>query len=107
MTTRKAPEFLTGSGVEVVPALLPAELGEVFAGDIWLEEITLTNTTDATVTVTVQDKQTVPRAVLSQVPIGARTTYVVRFGARYCPGGVSWVASAADSIVGYMRGRRS
>lgn len=91
---------------ETVPGLIPATLTTVYTGNIWLSEITLTNTSAGSVTVTVQDGQTTPREVLSAVSIAAHTTYVIQFSARYCPGGVSWSASSATAIVGYLRGKK-
>jgi hypothetical protein len=94
------------SYTETVPNLIPAVAENLWSMDVWLEEITLTNVTDVAQTVTISDRQSTPRSVLSQVQVDARTTYVIRFAARYCPGGVSWVAPDASSIVGYIRGKR-
>jgi DNA-binding protein len=91
---------------ETTPALIPAVDTTVYAKNIWLSEITLTNISAGTVTVTVQDKQTTPREVLSAVSIAAHTTYVIQFGSRYCPNGVSWSASSGTAVVGYLRGKR-
>jgi len=91
---------------ETTPGLIPATLADVYTKNIWLSEITLTNKSAGTVTVTVQDKQTTPREVLAAVSVAANTTYVIRFDARYCPGGVSWSASSGTAIVGYLRGKR-
>ena len=106
MTLRPTPEFLSGSGVETTPCLIPAESEVVFESDVWLEEITLTNRSDGGVSVTVADRQEAPLEILPAVYIPGHSYYGVRFGARFCPGGCTWVASAADAVVGYLRGRR-
>jgi hypothetical protein len=92
--------------VENTPELIPAESASLWTMDTWLEEITLTNTSDAAVTVTVTDRQSTPRAVLSELSVDAHTTYVIRFSARYCPSGVAWSASSGTAVVGYVRGKR-
>jgi len=90
---------------QTVPALIPAVAENVFSSDVYLEEITLTNESNSAVTVTVADKQTAPRAVLKDVSLGAKTAYVARFTARFCPNGITWVASDGTAVTGYVRGR--
>jgi hypothetical protein len=108
--TVTAPQFESMPGnvniQETTPGLIPAVDTDVYAKNIWLSEITLTNTSAGAVTVTVQDKQATPRAVLSAVSVAAHTTYVIQFSARYCPNGVSWSASSGTAVVGYLRGKR-
>jgi hypothetical protein len=87
------------------PKLIPAVVEDVFSSTCYVEEIVLTNVTDADVTVTMADKQTTPVPLLSAVPIYARSVVSLPFKARYCPSGLTWVCSAADSVVGYVRGR--
>ena len=91
---------------ETVPALIPATPESLWTADVWIEEITLTNASAAPVSVTIQDRQATPRAVLHEVPLDPGATYVIRFVARYCPNGVQWVASTANTVVGYVRVKR-
>jgi hypothetical protein len=91
---------------ENVPVYVPSSTTDVITGDIWLEEITLANTTSGSLTACVDDKQASPRAIVPCVSIAAHQVYVIDFKARWAPGGVSWSASAGSSIVGTVRGKR-
>jgi hypothetical protein len=93
--------------VETAPALIPNVAESLWTTNTWLEEITLINTSANPVTVTINDRQAVPMPVIPPaMSLAAGEMYVIRFGARYCPSGVTWVASANNSIVGYIRGKR-
>lgn len=94
-------------GVDFDPMLVPDVEEDVFSKSVYLTEITLTNVTAGAVVVTVKDKQGTPRNVLGPLTIAANTTYVIRFDARNCPGGVRWSADTASAVVGYMRGLQS
>ena len=87
------------------PKYIPSSLEEVFGSEVYLHEITLTNSTTSAVLVTIQDKQATPLPVLKDVSVPAKGVYVVRFEGRYCPGGLSWQADQASAVVGYIRGR--
>lgn len=76
---------------------------DVFATDIYLTFVRLTNTTAGDLTVTVADKAGTPVHLLSAVPLAAKTTFVIWLDKSWMPGGVTWVASGAG-VVGYMRG---
>lgn len=89
---------------DFVPMLVPNSSEVTFTRDVFLQEITLTNITDSAVIVSVLDRQSTPRAVLHEISIAADTTYVIRFEARYCQNGVTWVAGTASAVIGYMRG---
>jgi uncharacterized lipoprotein YbaY len=109
VTIQQAPNWNIASSFgehETVPVMVPAVAEDVFASDTWLREITLTNKSAAAVTVTIADKQDTPREVVAELSIEPHATAVIEFVSRYCPGGVTWVASAADAVIGYMRGRR-
>jgi hypothetical protein len=109
VTVQSAPNFPmrdTSGELETVPSMIPAVAEEVFDSDIWLEEITLTNISTVPVSVTISDEQDSPLQVIASLSVEPGMPVVVRFGSRYCPGGVSWVATVAASLVGYMRGRR-
>lgn len=104
MAVISKPNFL-GNAWQITPAVVPTEAVDVVATDVYVEEITLSNTSGSAATVTIKDKQGTPRSILEAVSIAANTTYVITFPkGRYMPGGVNWVASAG-SVVGYICGR--
>jgi hypothetical protein len=91
---------------ETLPKLLPSSAEDVYAANCHVLEIHLVNETASPVTVTISDKQTTPRAVAPPaVVVPGNGDLVWEFSGRYCPGGLTWVASAASSITGYVRGR--
>lgn len=102
----QTPDRFGAYTVETDPAPIPATLTAIFTSTIYVEEITLTNKTAAQVTVTIQDRQTMAREFMKDVPIAANTLYVVRLNGRKFPGGLSWSASSANAVVGYVQGRR-
>lgn len=109
VTVQGAPNFPmndTSASLETIPTYIPAVTEDVFDSDCWLQELTLTNNASVDVTVTITDKQVSPKPILSKVPIGPGEMYSVQFGARYMPGGMTWVCSVADALVGYARVRR-
>lgn len=75
----------------------------VFDRDVYVSFIQLTNTTGGALTVTVADRQGTPVHLLSAVSIAANTTFVIKMDPRWCPGGVTWLASGSG-VTGYMRG---
>ena len=91
---------------EVGPMLVPNVATDIYSKDAHIFEIHLVNETAGAVTVTINDKQSAPRAVVpTTVAVQANSDLVWEFTGRFCPGGLSWVASAASSITGYVRGR--
>ena len=91
---------------ETNPKLIPAVAEDIFSGSCHIREIHLVNETSGAVTVTINDKQTTPRAdIPTTVAVPANSDLVWVFVGRYCPGGLTWVASAANSVTGYVRGR--
>lgn len=104
MALTNAPEnFLPRQ--HTTPDFVPDSDTDVIGQDCYLEELTFTNAGVATATVTVLDKQTTPMPVVKDLDIDPGAPVVIRFDGRWCPGGVSWSASVADTIVGYMRVR--
>ncbi|HLJ13438.1 MAG TPA: hypothetical protein VKV15_03005 [Bryobacteraceae bacterium] len=92
--------------VDTDPAPIPASLSAVFTFTLYVEEITLTNKTAMEVTVTIQDRQTPARDFMRDVPIAPNDVLVIRMNGRKFPGGLSWSASTADAVIGYVQGRR-
>lgn len=95
-----------GGEFEIVPAVVPDSAEDVFIDDIWLLSIHLVNRSYEDVTVTITDKQAVPLEVVPAVTIEAYSDHIREFSGRFCPGGLTWVASASDAVVGYIRGRQ-
>lgn len=97
--------FGAGS-VDTDPSPIPATLTTVFDFTFYADEITLTNKSAGSVTVTIQDRQSTPREFMKDVPIPASALYVVSLHGRKFPGGLSWSASSANAVIGYVQGRR-
>ena len=94
--------------IETVPQFIPATLQTVFTGDCHIVAIHLVNESGSAVTVTIMDMQTTPRAVVPPaISLSAGTDMIWEFGGsgRLCPGGLTWVASAANAVTGYARTR--
>jgi type IV pilus biogenesis protein CpaD/CtpE len=88
----------------VTPKKIPATVEDVFTATVFIEEIVLTNPTATARLVTISDKQTSAQEILV-VTVPAYGVVHQRFGCRYAPSGVTWVAAAA-TVVGYMRVRK-
>lgn len=88
---------------ETVPAFIPsAEAQVVFAETVHLLAIELTNKSDSAVSVVIKDKQAVPLEIIDTV-LDPKTPYPVKFSGRLCSGGLTWQATVAESVVGYVR----
>jgi hypothetical protein len=90
---------------ETVPIKIPGTAEDLWAVDCWLQSVCLTNTHTDIVTVTLADKQTSPLPVISAASIAAGETLTIPFDDRLCPSGLTWLASVADKVVGYVRAR--
>lgn len=86
---------------EAGPDYIPQTQEAVSLLTVWVEEITLTGTTGASVTVTVTDGNDLP--LVKDVPLAKGEIYQKVLGARKCPGGIKWSASADLSVVGFVR----
>ena len=103
-----------GPAFETIPAnvsfyennaeLLPSSPADVITGDIWLVELTLSNTTGSDVTCTISDKQGTPAALFNNIVHPG--LYIFPFKARKMPGGVTWSCGTAAAVVGSIRGMR-
>ncbi len=104
-TSHSIPQREIPSGLSTVPSTLT----DVTTSDSWLFQITVANKTAGTVTLTVQDKASPAKSLLSAVSITANTTYVIAIpeGVKMT-GGIAWQASAGNSldaeIKGYYKG---
>jgi hypothetical protein len=86
-----------GGSMRAKPQAVPTTLTTVTSYDSLLDQLTISNTTAGSITVTVQDRQASPVAVLA-APIAAGTTYVISFPKGYlCPGGFAVQASGAGA----------
>lgn len=74
------------------PTDIATETTEIF-------QITLTNYTASPVTVTVTDKQSSPVDLIKDIPLGANSHAVIAYPEGVTmTGGITWSASAADSV---------
>ena len=86
---------------ETVPVSVPNAASETLVTtDVWIEELVLTGTAASVVTVTITDGSDVP--LIKDISLAKGDMYQKILGARYCPGGIKWQASAAG-IVGFIR----
>lgn len=98
-----------GAPLYINPKLVPASAEDVFTNDVFLTLIHLSNKSAATVTVTITDKQSPSREVVPTVSIAANSDHLRVFpreeGGRFCPNGVSWVASDGAAVTGFIAAR--
>ncbi len=103
MSLVAAPPAYLNEKKHLEPDLVPNSLTDVYPGNCYIEEMTFSTAGATSATVTVQDKQGTPRVVVKDLAVDPGAPVVVRFDGRYCPGGVSWQASVAGAVVGYIR----
>jgi hypothetical protein len=76
--------------------------------DSLIGHLHLANASASSVTVTLQDTSTNCNGGACQfwpaIPIAPNTSYDNDFGGMLCTGGIKWSASAANAVVGYIRG---
>ena len=92
---------------ETIPAYMPTTAASVALGaTTHLYQIVLNNDSASAVTVIIQDAQTTPTDIVPNgMSIPAKTMYIQTFPAgRYCPGGVTWSASAGSAVVAQLSG---
>ena len=90
---------------ELVPSYIPTSQENIFTGDTAIIEIHLINVGSEAATVTINDRQNTPMAVIPSVTIGPNQDCVWEFSGRFSPGGLTWSSSSANTLVGYVRGR--
>ena len=90
--------------VEILPMVVPTTAAVAVASTIWLDTVTLANTTAGSLTVTLADRQTSPITVLPAVSIPAYTLVVMQLWGTRMDNGFTWVASWAG-VNGYIRGK--
>ena len=78
---------------------------DIFNGTGFLEEVSISNTTAAELTVSIKDKQGTPVSILVDSPVPENGLANFSFNKRYCPGGLQWKASATG-LVGTARYRQ-
>lgn len=87
------------------PALLTTAFVDVATVDVFLDSVSFTNNTGGSADVTVQDRQGTPLAVIRNMSIDSSTPTIVELFGRFCPGGFSWKASAANVVVAWAKFR--
>jgi hypothetical protein len=96
---------------EIDPMLVPSTdtpaPGVAGTATIYLNEITLTNTTASDVTCSILDRQGTPRVLYSDTLFakgsGKPSHYVMDYKGRKMPNGITWSCSAANAVVGYLQ----
>lgn len=103
-----APTLIVPPGnlyvVEIQATAVPTSTGDAVTQTIWLDTMTLVNTTGAPVNVTIADKQGSPVTILPAVSIPANTLVVINFGGTRMDSGFTWVASGSG-VNGYFKGK--
>lgn len=88
-----------GRSIDPKLQVVPNSSTDLTTTDTLLYSMYITNVTGGTVTLTVQDKQSSAKYLLNAVSIGAHQTLTAEWlDGLLCPGGVTWVASAADAL---------
>ncbi len=76
---------------------------------IWIDRLMLSNTSASSVTVTITDQGTNcnggPCQIFPAVTLAANTVYAVDLGGARSYGGISWSATTANVVHGWMAGR--
>lgn len=86
---------------------VPSTATKVVGQTVHVQQMTLVNTTGSAVTVTVADLSTNCNSATCTVfsaSIPANTTYTVALGGVRANGGLTWVASTANAVSGWIRG---
>jgi hypothetical protein len=87
------------------PAFIPTGQEDVWSVDVYVEHISLSNTSSSSVAVTISDKQGTPMKYMDAVALGPKSVHHLALHGRFFPGGLSWFAGAGSAVVGYIRGR--
>ena len=88
---------------EITPDYVPATITDVCADDCHILEVSITNVSDAPVTISIADKQDTPMPFLESVSIDPKTAFVINSRGRLMIGGITWLASASNALVAAVR----
>jgi hypothetical protein len=88
---------------ELLPQFIPNVATDLCAFDVHVTSAEFTNETGADVTVGIRDKQTGRYLWGPSHPVYANSTVAFEFRGAFMPGGINWVASAANAITARMR----
>jgi len=96
--------LLTAAPVAVGPTFIPNSTTVIVAKDVKIGKIVLSNTTAGALTVTISDRSTSCNGGACQIwpaiSIAANTVYTADLGGTFMQSGISWSASAANSVIG-------
>jgi hypothetical protein len=98
LITTSTPNSSQVSEWEIMPQAMPTSSTALFSRDVHITEITVTNTTDGSLTFDISDRQAAPLELFSNTPIAARSTFGLPFKGRLMSGGVQAVASGAGLV---------
>ena len=94
-----------GRSIDPKLQVVPDSSTDLTATDTLLYSMYVSNVTGGTVSLQVLDKQSVPREVIPTTSIGPHQILSAEWlDGIVCPGGVTWVASAADSLQAAVTG---
>jgi hypothetical protein len=106
MLAAQTTDRFSATSFDMNPVLLPSTTTNVFTTTVFVDEITLSNSSSSAVTVTVSDRQSSPMPLLPAVSVPANSVVVAALKSRKFPNGLSWSASTPGVVVGYVAGRR-
>lgn len=101
--------FAQSGGLRVIgPTYVPNVSADAVTGLVTIDSITLTNNTAGNLTVRIRDKSTACNGgpcplVPDDLVVNATSIYTIAMYGMPARGGITWVASAANSVVGKIR----
>jgi hypothetical protein len=90
--------------VEIKPVAIPDSATVACAETIWLDTLTLTNTTSGSLTILIADQQGSPVTIIPTTTIPANSYTVIQLWGTRLEGGFKWTASNTG-MNGYFRGK--
>lgn len=106
MLAAQTTDRFSATAFDMNPVLLPDSTTSVYTSTVFVDEITLSNSSSSEVVVTIADRQQTPLPLLPGVKIQGNSAVVVSMKSRKFPNGLSWSASQAGVVTGYVSGRR-
>jgi len=98
--------LLTAAPAVVGPIFIPNSTAVIVARDVKIGKVILSNTTAGALTVTISDRSTSCNSGACQIwpaiSIAANTVYTVDLYGTFMQSGISWSASAANSVIGVV-----
>ncbi len=87
-------------------AFVPGSSGTAVGTTVLLNNVQFSNTSGSSVSVTLADASTAcggsTCSFWPAITIAANTVYTAYFNGRVCPNGITWSATSASAVVGYL-----